>query len=479
MYADNGEVAKAERFLSSFLTGTPIHQFPPHFLLFPCLGPPTERQRHLHMKSHLKATPPHYIPTSSLAVLHSYEAQSHPAPMTTYTLLITALFSLPSSVARAQAWDLFTHMRYVAHPNPDALLYTLMIRACASPISSRASDPERALDLWTEMTIDHKIMPTVGSYSAIILACARSGSKMYVNEAFRLAKEMLDSHRDAKGRSAFSPDGRTFCALLEGAKRVGDLARARWILAEMVRGSRGDQNDNGVTDAEVTEEVMMHVFHAYAAYRPPFKRTDALLRNENPDAARQSELLQLALPSDPESTEPVGGLPVEETQPTFTHIPPQSRSEVIAEAKALFNRILDDTGANVQDPSEDTIAYGDKKFKNVRLSPRLLNSYLSVYYKHSSLEVSRDLFGRIFEDLGVRRNARSYVEVLERCGTSRRGHERVLALKFAEEVWTKWQALEDAAQDGEDRVTARMVERAHVAIIRVWTLYALASSFSS
>ena len=57
---------------------------------------------------------------------------------------------------------------------------------------------------------------------------------------------------------------RTFCALLEGAKRVGDLAKVRWILAEIVaewmRAARGDARDAVVVD----EEIMTHVFHAYA-----------------------------------------------------------------------------------------------------------------------------------------------------------------------------------------------------------------------
>jgi len=92
--------------------------------------------------------------------------------MTTYSRLITALFHTPSSLAHAQAWDLFSHMRYVAHPHPDSLLFTQMIQACAIP---NPAEPERALDLFTEMTVDREIPPTVGAYTAAILACARSG----------------------------------------------------------------------------------------------------------------------------------------------------------------------------------------------------------------------------------------------------------------------------------------------------------------
>lgn len=141
------------------------------------------------------------IPTTALQVLHSYELQASPAPMHTYTSFITSLFSRPLSLAHAQAWDLFFHMRYVAHLQPDVLFYTLIIHACASPMSpGHSSEPERALDLWTEMTIDHRIRPTAGAYNAVILACAKSGLRRYVSEAFRLAKEMLNSHRDAEGR---------------------------------------------------------------------------------------------------------------------------------------------------------------------------------------------------------------------------------------------------------------------------------------
>ncbi len=89
-------------------------------------------------------------------------------------------------------------MRYVAHPIPDTHLYTVMIRACASP-----PEPERALDLWTELTHDRAVEPNTSAYNAIIYACARSGEKQYVQQALRLAKEMMDAHRDASGRSAF------------------------------------------------------------------------------------------------------------------------------------------------------------------------------------------------------------------------------------------------------------------------------------
>lgn len=438
-YANAGKVANFEQAMAKYLSDTP-----------------SDEQRHLHFKAHLNATATDSIPSSALQVLHNYELQSHPAPIQTYTLAITSLFSRHSSLARAQAWDLFSHMRYVAHPQPDALLYTLMIRACASPISSaRTSEPERALDLWTEMTVNHQLTPTAGAYNAVILACAKSGLKRYVNEAFRLAKEMLDSHRDAKGKTAFRPTRKTFCALLEGAKRIGDLARARWILAEMIRGV--DSQGHAESDTTVNEEVMMHVFHAYAAYKPPFVRSIAPVSKDDVKAEAESSTV--------ESSPPVPEI----SDPAFTHIPPQSRQEVTYEASVLFHRILVDTGRSERHAEESLPT--ERKFQHVTLTTRLLNSYISVFYRHSTLETSRDMFWKLYDDLGIERSALTYVEALERCARAKNGRERQLALQFIEELWTKWETMESSKRDINNRpLSARLIERAHVALIRTLSL---------
>ncbi|KZP12343.1 hypothetical protein FIBSPDRAFT_799096 [Athelia psychrophila] len=452
-YAERGDVPRAETFMANALGASP-----------------TETQRDLHIKAHLRAAAPKTIPEQALSVLHNYELQSTPAPMSSYSRLIASLFSVPSSIGHAQAWDLFTHMRYVAHPNPDAQLYAQMIRACASSLVS-SSEPERALDLWTEMTVDHALPPTRGAYTAVILACARAGTgtrgRGYVHEAFRLAKEMLDSHRDARGRAAFRPDGRTFCALLEGAKRIGDLARARWILAEMVRGD--DEGGAGaaeaVVDAPITEEVMMHVFHAYASYTVPFKRTAAPLSTQEAGSAEKPSAEE---PQDSHPSQPTEDITKQPNIPSFNHLPPQSRSEVLGEARALFGRILDDTHT-AQAPFAAEEPAG--KFAQVQLTSRLVNSYLSVYYKHAPLHDCRQLFGSIFHESGVAHNARSFVEALERCANAKRGTERTEALAFAEELYAQWVLVESGKhQTVNEPVSARMIERANVAAVRLWTL---------
>ena len=314
------------------------------------------------------------------------------------------------------------------------------------------------------MTQDQRIAPTVGSYNAVILACAKSGTKSFVNEALRLAREMLDSHRDAHGFPAFRPNIKTFCALLEGAKRIGDLGRARWVLVEMVKGRGVNTNEEADTEkntqVEINEEVMMHVFQAYAAYCPPFQRAATTLLEEQSTSKQQQQQV-----SQPPSTSMEA-----DDRPTFAHIPPQSHQEVIREVKILFERIVEDRNStNPTATATPSFPFSDRKFKNVDITTRLIASYLSVFYRHSPLETSREMFWKIFEEHGVPRSLRVYIEALERCGNARMKFERNVALKFTDELWAKWLEAEQALKTHDDKKpnNPRLIERAHVAMIRV------------
>ncbi|KAG2005642.1 hypothetical protein CC2G_002029 [Coprinopsis cinerea AmutBmut pab1-1] len=460
IYSKLGNASAADSLLSRHLT-----------------GPPVETQRHFHIVAHLNNTPPTVIPTNALEILHSYENQAVPAPMETYTSVITALFSRPSSISRAQAWDLFAHMRYVAHPDPDVVLYTLMIRACASPLSvSTTSEVEKALDLWTEMTVDHRLTPTVGAYNAIILACARAGTKEFVAEAYRIARQMLDSNRNAEGISAYRPDRKTFAALLEGAKRIGDLGRVRWILAEMTRNREGLEAVNAPVDARVDEEIMLHVFNAYAAYKPPFVRgATKIVKQAAPakaspptkDSKTTSAAQEEAPPDDAEPgplTEP----------PSFAHIPPQTPGEVVQEVNFLFNSIREAQVKESPDGSPPPFNLFHQKFGGVELTPRLVTAYVSVLYNHASLFRCREVFWSIYEELGLDRTVRAYVEAFERCANAKKkrdgGHERELALTFADELWKKWYIIERDGEYQGRKLDSRLIERVNVAMMRVLLL---------
>jgi hypothetical protein len=440
---------------------------------------PTETQRDLHIKAHLRAYPAKSFPTKALYLLHDYESRGIAPPQKTYNRLIGWLFNAGSSVAAAHAWDLFSHMRYVAHPIPNPAMYAKMIRACASTTISPSGEPERALDLFTEMTVDHRLPPTVEVYTATILACACSGRKQYVNEAFRLAKKMMDSHRDARGNSLFTPDLNFFCALLQGAKRTGDLARARWLLAEMVKNSlQSGERDQGVLLADnaiVKENVMMHVFHTYASYRPPFQRSMTVVADDEPSkggSPQSNEEVGMSSGSTTEQDQQSKTKVATETNGTFSHVPPQTHAEVVQEADALFSRILADRQPEVL---LDSDGRNQAVFRHVELTSRLLNAYLSVHYAHSPISVWQQMYKTLFAQLGVPKNADSYLLVLERCVMAKKGPDREMALELAEEVWEEWSGVEkawrdDAAVSEVQNVTPRAVERAHIAMIRMLAL---------
>lgn len=397
--------------------------------------------------------------------------------MKTYASLISALTSIPSSLAKAQAWDLFSHMRYVAYPTPDAFIYNLMILACAhAPPSGGTGDsePQRALDLFTEMTVDNNIPPTRDTYTAVILACARSGGEKFVNEAFRLAKEMLDGHRDAFGRPTFTPNNALFGALLQGAKRIGDLPRARWILAEMVRVILRHHHarvDDGVVipsqdEVVLTENKMVHVLHAYASYQVPFQRSATQLTKDpgsSPETPIDAPATKVGKGND------IGEVATADTDPTFNSIPPQSRKEVLAEAKNLFEGILHDTQHSQTSSPHDLGNGPPLLFKNVRVSTQLINAYLSVLYRHGKIGEARCLFNTLFEEIGTKRNFHSYVEVLEACRRwSRIKPRRDEVLKFTEEVWELLQT-DPGVHEELFSVRARLIERANVSLIHVFS----------
>ncbi|KAG1744630.1 uncharacterized protein EDB91DRAFT_1335598 [Suillus paluster] len=363
-------------------------------------GKPSETQRDLHIKSYLRdpaVFAPRAFPTRAIDLLHKYEASGLHAPMKSYTRVISSLFSVrpsPSSpsvsstpevplgrlAAHSQAWDLFAHMRYVAHPTPDVHLYSLMIRACASaPLSP---EPERALDLWTEM-LDAGIVPTEGAYDAVIRACAKAGGE-WVSEAIRgVQLGIVDN---------------------DGA----NVAPAALSNQEEQRASTTEGSDLPSVSGDVS-----------------------------PDSN--------AVPTD---------LSDMDTMPSFSHLPPQSPGEVLAEARALFDRILQDTNLTSHPPSDVPPGPLAGKF-NIALTPRLLNAYI--------------LFSS--GDIGLMGDSRTYVDALEKCALSK-SHEREVAGKWVDELWTRWEELEHGWINGDTKttVTARLVERAHTAVRRVHLL---------
>ena len=226
------------------------------------------------------------------------------------------------------------------------------------------------------------------------------------------------------------------------------------------KGARRDSEEEA--DAEkntpvgIDDEVMMHMFHAYAAYCPPFQReATKLLEKQSTPEKEKKEVPQ----------PPSVAIEGDDHRPSFAHLPPQSRPEVIREVEALLQRIVEDRNST---KSTAALPFSARKFKNVEITARLIASYVSVFYKHAFLEKSREVFWTVFEKYGVGRSFRAYVEALERCSHSKK-RDRPVALKFADEVWIKWREAEEMLSDKKSS-DARLIERAHVAMIRVLTL---------
>jgi hypothetical protein len=104
-----------------------------------------------------------------------------------------------------------------------------------------------------------------------------------------------------------------------------------------------------------------------------------------------------------------------------------------------------------------SLPLANKKFRGMELNPKLLGAYLSVFYRHVTLEVARMLFWKVFKDLGLEKILKIYVEVLERCGNAHRGHERREVVGFADELWETWKVVEESARAARKPIHARTV----------------------
>lgn len=381
----------------------------------------------------------------------------------TYSLAIGSLLAQNHSHSRSLAWDMFAHMRFAAHPIPDARLYSIMLNACANAPESQA---ERGLDLWTEMRVDNKISPSREAYNGIILACARASkdSASFAEQSFRFAREMLDAYRN--GATQLAPDVNTFNALLESVKRTGDLRRARWILAELVRSStKGPNSTGGIAP---NEDIMAQIFQVYASYKPPFRRdlVRKIAHKKSPSPQEQPSSNLGAATEEIQDSAPDGvdGGPrsVASTAPSSPSIldVPQSRAEVLNEASGLFQRLI-----TADDPSA-------LAFRSVVPTTHLFNSYLSVVFAHASLAAGKTAYLEIFgmQKPNINRNARTYLLALQRCArsasvrTSRAVSDE--ALEFARVIWGDW-----VSSNMESSGTSpRTVEKIHSAMIRVLTL---------
>lgn len=359
-------------------------------------------------------------------ILHQHELEHRPLPIAAYHAAIAGLIKSPSPNAprRALAWDMFAHMRYVAHPTPSKELYTTMIAACAK---SSGPDVERASDLFIEMTVDKKLEPTTETYAALISVYAKT--KATAIEAFRMASQMVDVRRDADGMPSLRPNRTIWMSLLEAAKRLGDLQRTHRLLTQM---SKEQLASPSHLPPLIDDWAMRHVFHAYSAYRPPFRREYAPLKpREGVDEASERST------ATPEERASVPSNSVNR------YILPQTSHEVLQEAEALFAQIL------AQHGTENTPSDGTSIFRGVRVTSQLLSAYLGVHFSHSAS--TEQAVAKIFDlhsqfDLDI--SIETLLKSLQRIGNAKPAERTPIILEIAERLWARFQnVLQGLSED--------------------------------
>ncbi|GAA5967274.1 hypothetical protein JCM21900_002994 [Sporobolomyces salmonicolor] len=381
-------------------------------------------------------------PELAVRQLYLMEAAGYTPLLATYTAVIQRLFSPASPPALVrQGWDLYAHTRLVSHPVPSVELYSTMIQATSHGAHPA---PERAIDLFTELTDDNRLPPSELAYNGVIRACAREGSQEYYFEALRFMRRMLDEN--------VAPSRHTFHALLEGAKRHGDLARARWMLVKMV-GVGGDLAPD--------QNSLALVFQTYAAYRPESRerrarRTKAEAtpaapsRSEGAADGQPSKRPSAVLTPAQDPTTPVaapsslaGPLAIIELlgeSSLFYPGPlPQTSAEIVEEAKNLMLQVVEpsalgssSTGAASSQPFES------RTFPSVRPSTFLLNAYLSILNSHAPFSSSVAFFNTAYETLSLPKNRYTFELLMRRSELAKNREEGVTVAKAVFEEWIRW-----------------------------------------
>ena len=327
-----------------------------------------------------------------------------------------------------------------------------MITACADP---KGPEPERARDLWLEMQ-SNGIEPTPGAYEAIIGAL--SATKETYLEAFDLFRQMINGSYDAVQAPftdeatddawRYLPSLGTFKALMKGAKRAGDLSRARWVLSEVARLSK---NRGIPTTAKSPfhpdEELLSDIFYAYASWRPQFHRDQ--LRSIDVGSPTALDAIESKLPP------PVTDMnqPAASPPPTVKETPPGSRKLPVTHGDACRDAIdlFMQIPAARRGPIVTREGEMGNSFHGIRLTTALVNAYLSVHLAHCwPLSLSRDLWcstWNSFEERGIGPNTWSYLNVLEQLANrGLKGKNAEIALEWGKSIWNDYTTFGNAHQ---------------------------------
>ncbi|SGY16339.1 BQ5605_C012g06849 [Microbotryum silenes-dioicae] len=423
---------------------------------------PFSLESHHHLLASL--APSH--PELAIQHLYSLEASNYTPLLATYTLLINRLLSPispPHLIARG--WDLYAHCRLVAHPIPDVDLYNTMIAACSR---GAYPSPERAVDLFLEMTETNLIAPTPTTYNALIRSCAREGSQPSYFEALRYLKKILDVN--------LLPNRGTFHAILEGARRQGDLLRSRWVLVKMVQ-IGGECRPNA--------DTLALVFRSCKGYEPEVKEKRGIVIGGSKRAAVASEEKgkeSIIISPDVGPNKGIDETRKVDTQPTATAAEeqpledsnviellgesslfypgpiPTTPDELVLEAQTLLLQIVDPSVLGLSASPRST----PSSFPDVRPTAFLLNSYLELLTAHAPLPASVDFFNSAYgPSTGVDKNGYTFEVMIKRCETAKK---REVGLEMARKVWGEWKLW---SEEDQERLSGRNISLMWGSMIRV------------
>jgi hypothetical protein len=316
-----------------------------------------------------------------------------------------------------------------------------MIRCCGV---SADPQPERARDLWIEFTTEGgKVEPRREEYDAIIRALGSTKSDYL--EAYDLLRQMLAKHHEATfvpfeeedttaRMSPWVPTVETFTALLEGTKRAADLDRARWVLSEVVDLARAAAF-TGSRLKGPDEELMTNVFMTYASWNPPVTRQSVKIEKK---AGGESAVESTTVDEVEE-----GPSAVVESENQSGSDMPRTSAEALLEVDLLFERVVHDARAAMGGEA-NVVHY---PFASVRITTRLVNSYLAAQLKHANNYADgRAIFDRVWGAFtqipnGPKPNGWTFLQVMDKCSRGRLSKDdRSVAFAWGKDAWKDYEA---------------------------------------
>lgn len=356
------------------------------------------------------------------------------------------------SMKRMTSIDLFNRLRLLAHPHPPISIWNALLRALASGASTQ---PERAMDAFLDLKANG-LAPTVDTYnhlirsmirarrSAVGTSQRRSGYEKWYYSALRLLKQMIDD-------DGVRPNLSTFLVLLEGAKRIGDLARAKWtygLFVQQLEYERQNPMANLQDMDWLHVSAVVSLLQTYASFSPSNKYLQVKKKKMAVEAVTQCPL----------------------NDPKFYKTLPESTLEILTEVEFIFAQFISSSGTHQRPIQVRNRA--DKR----RLSV-LISSYLSVYSSHSTIEELYSKYTTLTHPInqpshqsGAIRISWTYLILLERCEFLRSAQK---AGSIGREIFKEWESNQESIKQSElvRCVESRLMSQIWAAWIRLQAKY--------